>query len=87
MSWFGWRSRSSHVDESSGPFSRTRLKGFPVSVLSGIDPLVFVVGVVIVPVCRLVGLLIALRGTDPGDRPAIIRALAELFRATRSRRR
>lgn len=35
---------------------------------------------------RLLALLIALRGTKPGERPAIIRALGDLFRVLPRRR-
>ncbi|MFJ8910485.1 hypothetical protein [Amycolatopsis sp. NPDC102389] len=38
-------------------------------------------------VTRLLALLIALRGTKPGERPAIIRALGDLFRVLPRRRR
>ncbi|MFI5606091.1 hypothetical protein [Amycolatopsis sp. NPDC051903] len=35
---------------------------------------------------RLLALVVALRGTKPQERPAIIRALGELFRLTPRRR-
>ncbi|MET8012872.1 hypothetical protein ABZU86_13500 [Streptomyces sp. NPDC005271] len=55
--------------------------------LSSIDPLVFLVAVAIAPVSRLISLVITLRGAAPGERPAIIRALADFFRVLPTRRR
>jgi hypothetical protein len=69
--------------------SQTKLKEAPVGILSSIDPITLIVGIAIVPLSRLIGLVIALRGAEPYQRPAIIRALAELFRVmppTRQRR-
>jgi hypothetical protein len=68
-------------------FSRTRLKGVPVDVLSSIDPVTLIVAMAVAPLSRLIGLVIALRGAEPYQRPAIIRALAELFRVMPPRRR
>ncbi|MGW0520635.1 hypothetical protein [Crossiella sp. NPDC003009] len=50
-------------------------------------PVLVIVTAVVTGVCRLIALGIALRGADPADRPAIIRALAEFFRALPRRRR
>ncbi|SDN67196.1 hypothetical protein [Allokutzneria albata] len=57
-----------------------------MSLLPSVDPLL-VVGLVFLPaLARLAGLAIALRGTAPRERPAIIRALAEFFRLAPRRR-
>jgi hypothetical protein len=58
-----------------------------VGVLSNIDPVTLIVAMAVVPLSRLIGLVIALRGAEPSQRPAIIRALAELFRVIPPRRR
>lgn len=58
-----------------------------MSVLSGLDPLLVAGLAVLGPDVRVVALAVALRGTDPRDRPAIIKALAELFRVFPPRRR
>jgi hypothetical protein len=58
-----------------------------MNVLSSIDPLTLIIAMAVAPLSRLIGLMIALRGTKPCHRPAIIRALAELFPAMSPRRR
>ncbi|WP_284742085.1 hypothetical protein [Amycolatopsis sp. RTGN1] len=57
-----------------------------MSVLSDANPFLVVGLVLLGPVVRIIALAIALRGTDPRDRPAIIKALAELFRVLPPRR-
>ncbi|MBE1502291.1 hypothetical protein H4696_009391 [Amycolatopsis lexingtonensis] len=56
-------------------------------VLSGTDPVLVVGLALLAPAVRVIALVVALRGTDPRDRPAIIRALAELFRLLPRKRR
>jgi hypothetical protein len=68
-------------------YSQTKLKEAPVGLLSSIDPVTLIIAIAIVPLSRLIGLVIALRGAKPCQRPAIIRALAELFRVMPPRRR
>ena len=59
-----------------------------MSLLAGSDPVLYLsIGVCVGAVARLTALVIALRGTSPHERPAIIRALAEFFRLRRDRRR
>jgi hypothetical protein len=53
----------------------------------GFDPVVVGGIVAFGAVVRLVALIIALRGAAPGERPAIIRALAEFFHVLPRRRR
>jgi hypothetical protein len=63
-------------DVHGNPFSLVRL-----------DPVTLIVAMAVVSLSRLIGLVIALRGAAPCQRPAIIRALAELFRVMPPRRR
>lgn len=58
-----------------------------MGTLTGIDPLTLLGVAATAAAIRVVALVVALRGTAPSDRPAIIRALAELFRVLPRRRR
>lgn len=75
---FCYWSSASRLDELGGEM------GF----LAGTDPVVCVsVAVGVGSAARLVALAIALRGAAPSERPAIIRAMADLFRVRIGRRR
>lgn len=54
--------------------------------LPGVGPVMFGGVVAFGAVVRLVALVIALRGTSPSERPAIISAMAEFFRVLPKRR-
>jgi hypothetical protein len=58
-----------------------------MDVFHSIDLCVLASAVVASTVVRLMSLVIALRGTAPRERPAIIRALAEFFRVLPRRHR
>jgi hypothetical protein len=51
-----------------------------LSDLATISPLIAVAGIGVPVVGKIIITAIALRGSDPKDRPNIIKAVAELFR-------
>ena len=76
------------VEETYGARRPRLLRRPPMyDTLVGIDPVVVGGIVAFGAVVRLVALTIALRGASPGERPAIIRALAEFFHVLPRRRR